>query len=116
MTIILHDVNGLQIGQRSEDGYINLTGIAKASNKKLNDYLRLNSTKALVNELSMNTGISIPDLVSTKKGKPVDLQGTWGHPQVAISCGHWSSPQLAILVTRWVIDLDVSIKLAIRIP
>jgi hypothetical protein len=35
MKIINHEANGLQIGQRREDGYINLTQMAKASGKKL---------------------------------------------------------------------------------
>ncbi|NJL64541.1 MAG: KilA-N domain-containing protein [Methylacidiphilales bacterium] len=60
MNIILHEANGLQIGQRHEDGYINLTKMAQASEKKLNDYLRLDATKDFIDELSMDTEFPYP--------------------------------------------------------
>jgi hypothetical protein len=104
MNIIIHEANGLQIGQRHEDGYINLTKMAQANGKKLNDYLRLETTKAFLEELSMDTGIPVSKLTQIRKGKPANLQGTWGHPQVAINCGQWCSPKFAVLVSKWVVD------------
>ncbi len=104
MKIILHEASGLKIGQRHEDGYVNLTKISQASGKKLNDYLRLDTTKAFVDELSMDTGIPVSKLIEIRKGKPAYLQGTWGHPQVAINCGQWCSPRFAVLVSKWVVD------------
>jgi hypothetical protein len=59
MKIIVHEANGLQVGQRREDGYINLTKMAQANGKKLNDYLRLETTKAFLDELSTVTGIPV---------------------------------------------------------
>ena len=67
MKMIIHDVNGLQIGQRREDGYINLTKMAKANNKKINDYLRLDTTKAFLDELSTVTGIPVDLLTEINK-------------------------------------------------
>ena len=88
MKIINHQVNGLQIGQRSEDGYINLTRMAKANSKKINDYLRLETTKAFVNELFLVTEIPVSKIIQVRKGRGNRVeQGTWGHPQVAINCG-----------------------------
>ncbi|BAZ36670.1 C-5 cytosine-specific DNA methylase (plasmid) [Calothrix sp. NIES-4101] len=104
MNIILHEANGLQVGQRREDGYINLTKMAQASGKKINDYLRLDTTKAFIDELSMDTGIPASKLIEIRRGKPAYLQGTWGHPQVAVNCGQWCSAVFAVLVSKWVID------------
>ncbi len=102
MEIINHEANGLQINQRRENGYINLTQMAKANGKKLNDYLRLDTTKAFLEELSMDTGIPVSKLIQSRKGRPANLQGTWGHPQVSIHCGQWCSPKFAVLVSKWV--------------
>ncbi|AFZ04514.1 ParB/RepB/Spo0J family partition protein [Calothrix sp. PCC 6303] len=106
MNIILHKVNDSQIGQRREDGYINLTKMAQASNRKLNDYLRLSTAKAFIDKLSADTGIPVSGkngLVQVHKGgNNKTTQGTWGHPQVAINCGQWCSPEFAVLVSKWV--------------
>jgi len=100
--IISHNHNDTLINQRYKDGYINLTAMAQANGKLVADYLRLDSTKAFLEELSLDMGIPISKLVDIRKGKPAHLQGTWGHPQVAINCGQWCSAKFAVLVTRWV--------------
>ena len=100
--IISHNHNETLINQRYKDGYINLTAMAQANGKLLADYLRLESTKAFLDELSLDMGIPISKLVDVRRGKPAQLQGTWGHPQIAIHCGQWCSPAFAVQVTRWV--------------
>jgi hypothetical protein len=100
--IISHNHNDTFINQRYKDGYINLTAMSQANGKLIADYLRLDSTKAFLEELSMDMGIPISNLVEVRRGKPAHLQGTWGHPQVAIHCGQWCSAAFAVLVTRWV--------------
>jgi hypothetical protein len=108
MKIINHSANGLQIGQRRNDGYVNLTQMAKASGKKLNDYLRLDTTKAFFNELSTVTGIPVTGkngLIEIRQGgNDKTAQGTWGHPQIAIHCGQWCSAEFAVLVSKWVVQ------------
>lgn len=104
LKIILHEADGLQIGQRHEDGYINLTQMAQANGKLIADYLRLDITKAFLDELSMDMGIPISKLIQIRRGKPANLQGTWGHPQVAINCGQWCSAKFAVLVSQWVVE------------
>ena len=69
MEIIVHEANGLQIGQRREDGYINLTQMAQANSKDLYDYLRLNTTKAFLEELSLETGIPGSKIIQVRKGR-----------------------------------------------
>ena len=105
MDIILHEANGLQISQRYDDGYINLTQMAHANNKDLHDYLRLKTTKAFIKELSLETGIHGSKIIQVRKGRGNRVkQGTWGHPQVAINCGQWCSPKFAVLVSQWVFE------------
>jgi KilA-N domain len=71
MNIIVHKVNDLKIGQRREDGYINLTKMAQASGKLIADYLKLDTTNAFLNRLSTDMGIPISGkngLVQVHKG------------------------------------------------
>lgn len=81
MNLITHKVNDIAIGLRAADGYINLTAMAQANGKLIADYLRLETTKAFVEELSKTMGIPIVNLIQVKAGRN---GGTWGHPQVAI--------------------------------
>lgn len=97
--IVSHNVDSIVIAQRLDDGYVNLTAMAKANNKLIADYLRLENTKAFLDKLSETMGYPIVKLVQVKTGK---YGGTWGHPQVAINCGQWCSPAFAVLVSQWV--------------
>ncbi len=110
MSIILHEVNSVPIGQRPEDGYINLTKLVHASNKLRNEnrsiatYLRSASTKEFLEALSSDVQICISELLQVTKGGGRTEQGTWAHPQVAIHCAQWCSPEFAVLVTKWVFE------------
>lgn len=99
--LISHNVDSIAIAQRLDDGYVNLTAMAKANNKLIADYLRLDSTKAFLEELSVTMGYPIVKIVQVKTGK---YGGTWGHPLVAINCGQWCSPAFAVLVSQWVFE------------
>lgn len=104
--VFSHTHNNTLIDQRYNDGYINLTAMARANGKLIADYLRLDSTESFLRELSADMGIPISGedgLVQSRRGgNNRTAQGTWGHPQVAIHCGQWCSPAFAVLVTRWV--------------
>jgi hypothetical protein len=104
MKIINHEENGLQVSQRIEDGYMNLTQMAKVNGKLMADYLRLDTTKAFLSKLSMDMGIPISKLIQIRRGKPAHLQGTWGHPKVAIHCAMWCDAEFAVFVTNLVFD------------
>ena len=108
MKIINHQVNGLQLSQRHEDGYMNLTQMAKNNGKKINDYLRLDTTKAFIDELSTVTGIPASGnngLIQIRRGgNDKNAQGTWGHPKVAINCATWCNTKFAVFVTNLVFD------------
>lgn len=114
-SLIPHEIDGSLIKQRAIDGYVNATGLCKASNKKLNDYLRLKATIDFLNVLSTVTGIPVTELIQKIQGGISQLQGTWVHPQVAINLAQWASPKFAVFVSKWIFewmngDLEKSYK------
>ena len=102
--IVPRSFNGIDIGQRTRDGYINATAMCKATNKLLADYLRLSSTKSYLEGLSVDMGIPISVLVQIQKGGKSGDQGTWVHPEIAVDIGQWCSVPMRIAVNRWVVD------------
>ena len=118
MTIIQHNFDDVYISQTDEDmvigdyeipkGYVNLTEMCKCnSKKKLNDYLRLDSTKeyipALAKSLEVETGIPPAPMVIIVQGSfsgISTLQGTWGHIEVAIDLARWISIPFRIWANR----------------
>lgn len=103
-SIIPRPFNGINIGQRSIDGYVNATAMCQASGKLLADYLRLASTSEYLEALSTDMGIPISVLVQSRRGGRADEQGTWVHPEVAVDLGKWCSTPLRIAVNRWVVE------------
>ena len=63
LSLISHQVQGSIIEQRAADGYINATAMCKAAGKQMNDYTRLDTTKAFLKELSEDTGIPVSQLI-----------------------------------------------------
>jgi hypothetical protein len=112
MKIIVRETNGLQIGQRREDGYINATQMCQAGNKKWHEYWRLPSTQEYLTALAKDLGSDVilnkpkrenpsSALVLTFRGGH-SQQGTWVHPEVAVDLAAWISVEFRILVNRWV--------------
>jgi hypothetical protein len=113
MNMISHSWNEKMIDQLSEDtvigghaipkGYCNATQLCKANGKWLKDYMRLKRSKAYLQELSLDRRIPLSNLVIEIKGKPdgdPSLQGTWVHPDVAISIAAWISPKFEVWANR----------------
>jgi hypothetical protein len=84
--------------------------MAQACGKQINDYTRTDNktVQAFLQELSTETGIPVSGvdglIQSRKGGNNKILQGTWGHPQVAIHCAQWCSAAFAVQVTKWVFN------------
>ncbi len=112
MKMIIHEVKGVQVSQRRQDGYINATQMCKANNKKWYEYWRLPNTQryliALANDLGLDIIVNNPKrdnyasaLVETFRGGN-SQQGTWVHPEVAVDLATWISVEFRILVNRWI--------------
>jgi hypothetical protein len=107
---------GIKISVRESDGYVNLTQMCKAYNTRLDNWLRLKSSKAEMDALS-NSLTSEESLLEVVKGKFSDNreQGTWGHPLLAVKVARWISPELAnwldahsyVLMTDGKTSLDI---------
>lgn len=96
------DENHIQ--QRLLDGYVNATAICQAAGKRINNYLRSETTKEYLEALSRKTLISVSALIQVVKGGLPELQGTWVHPKVAIHLSMWADADLAVQVTEWVFE------------
>lgn len=114
--IILHKVNSKIVEQLAEEtqlnniavprGYVNLTAMCKAHNKRLDNYLRLKATQAFVEETCIVTSLSRNLLIIKILGRgDVISQGTWGHPNVAIHLAQWLSPKFAALASEAIVKV-----------
>jgi hypothetical protein len=74
-------------------------------NKKVNDWLRLDSTNAYIQALSRTTGIIANDLTSVKAGSPVNGGGTWIHPKLTLELARWISVEFAIWCDTHLMEL-----------
>lgn len=92
------------IQQRLLDGYVNATAICQATGKRINNYLRSETTKEYLEALSRKTLISVSALIQSVKGGLPELQGTWVHPKVAIHLSMWADAEVAVQVTEWVFE------------
>lgn len=98
--IVRHDYGGSVIRQRN-DGYVCLTDMAQASDKKVNDYFRLKSTKEYLDGFSAVTGIPVTALTQgLQGGDDQKSQGTWAHPEIAIDFAKWCSIPFRIWANR----------------
>ena len=104
--LIERPVNGGEVvHQRPQDGYINATELCNRAGKLFGNYRQLNQTQAFLEELELDIGIPISNLVQVIRGRGDKVeQGTWVHPQVAINLGQWLSPKFAVQVSKWVFD------------
>lgn len=130
MSIIPRFWNGINIGQRIDDGYVDATALCKAHNdytgetKKPNDWLRkerhlktiahlavklgiaddslLKATPGALKEIAESTGFW--RLVIVNKGGLDRTAGTWIHPRLAVRFGIWLSDEFGYQVEEWVAE------------
>lgn len=111
MEILTHQYNSFEFGQLAEDstiggkrvpkGYVNATAMCKANGKRLNNWTRSERAKAYLEALSCETQIRVSQLAITIDiNGQSGLQGTWTHPDVAISIASWISPQFEVWANR----------------
>ena len=103
---------GFTIDHREEDGYINVTNLCKAGNKKFYGWNRLEKTKAFLRVLSSTAQICAVELIKHNSGGNGERH-TWVHPQVAINIAQWISPQFDVKVSGWVYEIMMTGKVDI---
>ena len=104
--------NGQPITVRESDGYWNLTEMTQIFNKRINDFLRLSSTKKFIaatqkrliansvvqnSQQTSETGFPATGLFSINPNQELveivrggdEKQGTWGHCRVALKLAAW---------------------------
>ena len=69
LMLIQHPLDGDIIPQRPRDGYINATLLCKKSEKLFGNYRQLARTQAFLEELSLDIGIPISNLVQVIRGR-----------------------------------------------
>ena len=96
-SIVSASYNGKLIQGRKEDGFINLTQMCSANNKRLDNWLRLKQTQEYIASLECSLR-SEESLLKVVKGNFSNgqQQGTWGHPLLAINLSRWISPSFAV--------------------
>lgn len=105
LQILRHNYNGSLIPQREEDGYVSLTAMAKANGKEVAAYLRLKSTKAYIEGLSLDMQIDISKLVVQIAGRgDVVEQGTWAHREIAMDFAQWINVPFRIWANRTLVE------------
>jgi hypothetical protein len=103
---------GYNIEHREEDGYINITNLCKAGEKKFYNWERNEKTGVFLQALSLSMGIHINELVIHKTGSTCE-QTTWVHPHVAINIAQWISPVFDVKVSAWVYEAMMTGKVDI---
>lgn len=98
---IIKHFNGKKIRIDPTNNYPNLTDMARASGKKVAGFLRLDSTKDFIQELSGVVGNHTSNLLCVGDKST----GTWAHPQIAIKFAGWLSAKFEVLMTSWIFEL-----------
>ena len=86
--------NNLVTFDLSSDMLISLTDMAKANGKRVNDWLRLQSTNDYLNEYSSSTGNPVDGIIVVKQGG--NGGGTWANQDIALEFARWLSPKFSI--------------------
>jgi hypothetical protein len=114
MNIVPHLFGKNSVSQASEEfyigqhkipkGYVNLTEMCKAGNKKLAGFTRSKRYEAYIACVASDTQICISQLTVEIRGNTashkIDEQGTWGHHLIALSLASWISPEFELRANK----------------
>ena len=104
--LIVHDYKGFSIPQRKQDGYVNLTNMAKVSNnRRVHDWVRLAGSKDYVREVSRSTGFPADQLIIKCWDDSEKRTVTWAHKLIAITFAKWVSPSFAVWCNQHLLEL-----------
>jgi hypothetical protein len=116
MSAIIKSFNDVDIRIRDTDNYVCLTDMANACGKQFGHWKALKSTESYLTALSSAVGKPIAELIVSKVGGVPELQGTWGHPKIAIRFAQWCSDEFAVQVDFWIEELMTKGKVELSKP
>jgi hypothetical protein len=106
------------------DGYVNVTKICQAAGKRLDNWIRLDSSKESMEYLQKT--LDVEHAANVKLGKVIPhirgitlltslrgncpSRGTFAHPDLAIIIAAWASKSFQFQVSRWVRELMITGK------
>jgi hypothetical protein len=94
-----HEVNGVEIRQRRDDGYIDATAMCKAYETDFAQFHRTGEAEKFIEALSKKLHICSLKLVQVERGRK---GRTWVHPQIALRLAIQLDAAFAVDVTAWV--------------
>lgn len=107
--VMLRQLNGSDVRQRTTDNFISLTdllyagNVARATNslpiRTLDSYFQTNEAQDFIESLKVSENITTVK-TATKGRSGV----TWGHPLLAMDFALWLSPMLKLEVYKWMFD------------
>jgi hypothetical protein len=107
--IMLRQLNGSDVRQRTTDNFISLSDLLIAGNgarhsaslptKRLADYFSTDDAQDFIETLKLSENIT--KVKTATKGR---TGVTWGHPLLAMDFALWLSPMLKLEVYKWMFD------------
>ncbi len=106
-SIIARNCFGIVVAQEEDNGYINITKLAKAyqqqtgKRRDASNWLSNQRTKESIKHLNSVTGIPVTELIQVRQGGNPENQGTFVHPKLALRFGIWLSDEFGYMVEEW---------------
>jgi len=102
---IVRSISGINVTQRSSDGYVSVTQLLKAHKaetgelKKFSNWLDTERAKAYIAYVAREVGIPTSELIQQNHGSK---KGSWIHPDLATPFATWLSVKFEFRVSKWV--------------
>jgi len=101
-------ITGLDFGgkkirfeKRGDRVWVSLTDMAKATGKRVNNYLRMATTIEFLTEIGESARISADQIIETNESKGTNEQrGTWAIEEVAIDFAAWCNVKFRVWVSQ----------------
>lgn len=91
--------DGKSLIRCDDRGYIDVTILCKAGNKKLGSWKKLKKSQIILGYLSQDLSIATDCLTYYKN------RTTYAHPRVAINIAQWISPEFDVKVSKWIYEI-----------
>lgn len=102
---IVRSISGIEVSQRSSDGYVSATQLLKAhkaatgESKKLADWVKTERAEAYIAFVARDVGFATSELIHSNHGS---RSGSWIHPKLAVPFATWLSVEFEFRVSEWI--------------